>query len=489
MGRETDLEVLANEYFEEGINAFDEHKLTEAILSMQSAKRLYNKVGNMGCYVKSINWLGVIYAEMGIDDMAMNFYIEGMDACVQHNINHAKVLFLNNIGSQYMELHKCDKALIFFKRAEQELENVTLEQEPSLNTWYMVSYMNIIYAYNQLRDYEKSAVYLKKILPYVEMEENNKLRLSFFMAQYELYWYLGRKDEIMEKMDEIVEYTCDPASAINYVQDVQMACQLLENMGAYEHWEKVLHGFESYCKRSERIHVNVVLAEMWINFYKKTNRRDKYIEACINYTELSFKRRKVTENELANAIDIKLELREKENARKKEQQKSQIDSLTSLGNRYKLEEDSRKIQKTSMKKNLPMLVGILDVDCFKQYNDTYGHIGGDDCLKNVARVLAEVSSECGNAYRFGGDEFVILGSGLDWSEAEKLAKRIKDRIANLHIPNINSNVFPELTISQGFCVFLPEKEKSLDEIISSADIALYEVKKKGRNNFCVIENN
>jgi 7,8-didemethyl-8-hydroxy-5-deazariboflavin synthase CofG subunit len=71
---------------------------------------------------------------------------------------------------------------------------------------------------------------------------------------------------------------------------------------------------------------------------------------------------------------MKLELREKERARQEEQKKSRKDSLTDLGNRFKLEDDSIKIQREAIQKNTTMMVGILDVDCFKQYNDTYGHI-------------------------------------------------------------------------------------------------------------------
>ena len=150
MGRGTDLKQLANEYFDEGIKAFDNHKLAEAILSMQTAKRLYYKNGNLERHVKSINWLGVIYAEMGIDDMAMNFYIDGMEASIRYNLPHTTILFLNNIGTQYMELHKFDKALIFFLNAESELTKVTKEQEDRLNIWHLVSYMNIMTCYNHL---------------------------------------------------------------------------------------------------------------------------------------------------------------------------------------------------------------------------------------------------------------------------------------------------------------------------------------------------
>ena len=150
MARKTDLKELANEYFEEGIKAFDNHRLAEAILSMQTAQRLFFKVGDFEHHVKSINWLGVIYAEMGIDDVAINFYIEGMEASIRYNLPHTTILFLNNIGTQYIELNKYDKALNFFKKAEEELAKITIEQEARINIWYLVSYMNIMVSYNHL---------------------------------------------------------------------------------------------------------------------------------------------------------------------------------------------------------------------------------------------------------------------------------------------------------------------------------------------------
>ena len=147
MDRKTDLKELANEYFEEGIKAFDNHRLAEAILAMQTAHRLFFKVGDFEHHVKSINWLGVIYAEMGIDDVAINFYIEGMEASIRYNLPHTTILFLNNIGTQYMELHKYDKSLSFFKKAEAEfrLENfndiliqVTEKNDPSILSRYLI---------------------------------------------------------------------------------------------------------------------------------------------------------------------------------------------------------------------------------------------------------------------------------------------------------------------------------------------------------------
>lgn len=489
MGRKIDLRELANEYFKEGIKAFDNHRLPEAIRAMQTAKRLFLKVGDLELHVKSINWLGVIYAEMGIEDVAINFYIQGMEASVRYNLPHTTILFLNNIGAQYMELHRYDKSLIFFKKAEEELAKITREQEARINIWYLVSYMNIMVSYNHLQELEKSEVYLQKALPYTDVEENEDFLFSFRIAQYDLYWRQGKKQEVIDKIDEIVEGACNSSKTINYIQDVQMACRLLKEMKFYEQWEIVLKKFQEYCKTSDRIHVNMVMAELWVDYYKEIDNAEKYREACINYTELSFERRELLENERANSIDMKLELREKEIARQEEQKKSRKDSLTDLGNRFKLEDDSVKMQREAIRKNTTMTVGILDVDCFKQYNDTYGHIQGDECLKSVARVLEDVVQGKGEVYRFGGDEFVIIASDLSLSQTEEIASEVKQRIADLHIPNINAYVYPEVTISQGYCVFVPEKEGNMDEIISKADASLYKVKKEGRNNYSVREGN
>ena len=487
MARKTDLKELANEYFEEGIKAFDNHRLTEAILAMQTAQRLFFEVEDFEHYVKSINWLGVIYAEMGIEDVAINFYIEGMEASIRYNLPHTTILFLNNIGTQYIELNKYDKSLNFFKKAEEELAKITIEQEARINIWYLVIYMNIMVSYNHLQELEKSESYLQKALPYVDKEENEDFLFSFRMAQYDLYWRQGKKQEVVDKIDEIVKGACDSSKTINYVQDVQMACELLKKMELYEQWELVLNNFQEYCKNSDRIHVNMVMAELWVDYYKEINNLEKYREACINYTEVSIKRRELLENERANSIDMKLELREKERARQEEQKKSRKDSLTDLGNRFKLEDDSIKIQREAIQKNTTMMVGILDVDCFKQYNDTYGHIQGDECLKSVARVLEDALRGKGEVYRFGGDEFIIIASDVSLLQIEEIALDIKRRIADLHIPNINAFVYPEVTISQGYCVFMTEKEGDMEEIISKADTALYKVKKAGRNNYSIRE--
>ena len=161
------------------------------------------------------------------------------------------------------------------------------------------------------------------------------------------------------------------------------------------------------------------------------------------------------------------------------------DSLTRLGNRYKLENDSKEMLTQCLEEGKPMTVGVLDIDCFKQMNDTYGHLAGDECLKKISEALRNMTETIGNAYRFGGDEFVILAKDASKEQIVQMAENIKKTIFDLHMENKNSKVTSEITISQGYCCFVPEKEVELSDMLSMADKALYKVKESGRNGYIV----
>lgn len=131
-------------------------------------------------------------------------------------------------------------------------------------------------------------------------------------------------------------------------------------------------------------------------------------------------------------------------------------------------------------------VGVLDIDCFKQLNDTYGHIQGDRCLKVVADILKEAVMDCGHVYRFGGDEFVMLFPAGMENRIEEIAEAILQKIAEVGIANEHSVVQPNLTISQGYACFVPEGTESGARLIEHADKALYYVKRNSRNAYYII---
>ncbi len=132
-------------------------------------------------------------------------------------------------------------------------------------------------------------------------------------------------------------------------------------------------------------------------------------------------------------------------------------------------------------------MGVLDIDYFKQHNDTYGHIQGDTCLQKVAEVLSEMAQGIGQVYRFGGDEFVMLLVEGESGKVAQIAESVKEGLARERIKNENSRVIPEITISQGYVCFVPKGDETAGELIKHADVALYHVKENGRNGYHIIE--
>ena len=129
---------------------------------------------------------------------------------------------------------------------------------------------------------------------------------------------------------------------------------------------------------------------------------------------------------------------------------------------------------------------MIDIDHFKWYNDTYGHVSGDECLKKVALTLHnEAFKVSGLASRYGGEEFAIIAP-LDAVAAAHFAERLVSKISDLHIPHSTSQTAPYVTISCGVVTskLHEEHEPNLQFLIHTADAALYQAKNSGRNRFC-----
>ncbi|CAM3965484.1 sensor domain-containing diguanylate cyclase [Vibrio neonatus] len=166
---------------------------------------------------------------------------------------------------------------------------------------------------------------------------------------------------------------------------------------------------------------------------------------------------------------------------------SMTDSLTNIANRLKFDSVSDIEWRRMKRERKPMSIIMCDVDFFKQYNDHYGHIKGDESLILVAKALNETLSRPADLVaRFGGEEFVLLLPNTDIEGATHIAETALNKILSLKIKHPNSEVCPYLTASFGIASMVPSIESSILQLISDADKALYQAKQKGRNTIEVI---
>jgi diguanylate cyclase (GGDEF)-like protein len=124
---------------------------------------------------------------------------------------------------------------------------------------------------------------------------------------------------------------------------------------------------------------------------------------------------------------------------------------------------------------------LIDVDMFKQYNDRYGHLAGDACLRDVAAILTQaVQRPSGLLARYGGEEFVLILPSTPLAGAQEVAERLCKLVRQLHRRHEDSPT-QGITVSIGAASIVPTHDRMPDELIASADGALYEAKRKGRN--------
>lgn len=135
---------------------------------------------------------------------------------------------------------------------------------------------------------------------------------------------------------------------------------------------------------------------------------------------------------------------------------------------------------------VPLGVLMIDLDDFKQINDTFGHLNGDRVLKAVAQEMRDQCREYDLVGRFGGEEFVVLLPAIDVDEIRHAAERIRDRTASLQVDLANGGTLPPqiLTCSVGGAVY-PDSAVTLDQLLLAADTALYVAKSAGRNRVCM----
>jgi diguanylate cyclase (GGDEF)-like protein len=162
-----------------------------------------------------------------------------------------------------------------------------------------------------------------------------------------------------------------------------------------------------------------------------------------------------------------------------------LDGLTEIPNRRRfddaLEHEWRRTQRTGR----PLTVIMMDIDFFKNYNDRYGHMAGDDCLRLVAMALTRLVHRPGDLVaRYGGEEFVALLPDTGPQAARHLAEAMREGVSGLRIPHAASSVADHVTLSLGAATRVPDLDLPPGSLVEEADRLLYQAKQEGRNRIC-----
>ncbi|XCN72961.1 MAG: diguanylate cyclase [Candidatus Electrothrix aestuarii] len=194
-----------------------------------------------------------------------------------------------------------------------------------------------------------------------------------------------------------------------------------------------------------------------------------------------------------NEFDLKVKQRTSELLRANAELKElsglvHIDGLTRVANRRYFDMRLCQEWKQLACERSSLAVIFVDLDYFKQYNDTYGHQAGDECLQKIAHMLQHnLRRPTDLAARYGGEEFILLLPRTDEAGAQQVAKNVQQALRELRIPHERSAVGAYVTCSMGIAITIPTVDSSVDVLVAAADDALYQAKAWGRNQYVISE--
>ncbi|MBO4331054.1 MAG: GGDEF domain-containing protein [Oscillospiraceae bacterium] len=271
--------------------------------------------------------------------------------------------------------------------------------------------------------------------------------------------------------------------------DLRQVAHLLSINGDRVRAERILAFMTVYSENTsgtlEQLYATRMMADFFNNFAE-------YERACgyyAKYEELNEKHlRELKEKQLQThktTRNSEAEIRRLKRKMRKNEELISLEPMTGLLNRSALLRLSSEFIASAAKNGGRVGAIFIDIDCFKECNDTYGHAEGDKIIREVARVCRRQESACVRFARYGGDEFFGMTTGMTDEGVRDIARRISRAVRDADIPNENNHNGGRITLSIGVVnLTVTDKPDALSAISNYADKALYHAKNSGRNTIC-----
>lgn len=451
----------------------------------------HNKAQMWDLLVRSYNLLGINFDNHGNIPAAIDYYLSAIKYSREYGRKYEEGYANANIGQLYFLLNDYETAISYLKEAHTCINSNKKEKSYAR----IIVVIEIALGYCYLRKGN-----MKSALPYfnrIEKADHTNLGdvYNISICCFEVIFSnaiaeLGKRDKLIVRMIELLD---EAESLVDVYDDVFIFCDFLFDTGHYKELMHVLERIEELTKTAELTNMLLRVTRQKIRYFRTLHNEAAYLQAYTDYFLLS---EQVAVENIAitkESIDLRMDMervKEKQILIQRENEvlhdKSNRDPLTLLPNRNRLNDYSGIIYENAYKNGKSLAFEIMDIDCFKQYNDTYGHQAGDECLVKIAQLLHALIARGIFCARYGGDEFVIIYENKTDEEIMRIAEKLRDDVVCLQIANKSSTVMPFVTVSQGICNAVPQKNNREWDYLYSADMTLYHVKHTEKNTVAII---
>ena len=456
---------------------------------ISDANQIAKNINSKNLLIKSYTSFANMYNCIGDIHETMEYVLEAYKIVIQPDSKYPEAYIINKMGAIFLQQGSYTKASAFFEQAITKLFSTPDKGTNKLEHLSFL-YSNLFFSLFKKGSFKEAIAYHKKrseYLPKTSLIAN----LYYQFEKAYIYNYTNESDKLRKQTTFILEsinpnsfYIYNTFETLNhfftilyFTNDKDLIWQGIQKMKTVLSNQTLLpikilftKNVIKYLKKYEPENHTSIISE-YEKIEKLREKRDLQIDSFNSHEmELQIKAAE-------RQMQYEQTLKEKEMYQAMYNQ----DSSTGLLNRRGLTEAFAQIYKRRKTSSTIGLI-ILDIDCFKQYNDNYGHLKGDTAISSLATALHENAIEGFVPARFGGDEFVCLAENKTDNDIAAYIKAIQKDLAAKKIAHDYSTVDnPYVTASIGFCNEPLCESTSLEMLIYKSDIALYEAKRAGKN--------
>ena len=493
------LKKIAEETSDELLLGFVFYRIADANYSLEISYSKFRealgesivhfmRAGEVEMLARAYNFVGMDAALKGLYDVAYHYYMTALRTCADGDYPYVMSIINSNIAQLYQSLGDYERSRKVYHKAEKLIRNATANQD---DIYYVHNLVNDIYGegiiciiLGDAAGAQKNLKRIDTILKRAGTRETEITKIAVMLFRTMTTLLNGDDAAFRVRLKEVLDEAKSFHQIFDFIDDIALFCNFLLERDMLEPVRVILDSIYDRVHESKVIRMQKILTDIEISYHEKKKDEKQIMRFLRRQHELVIKQEQeqaaiyLSSIELINAME---EVRREQLIVRKENEILQVqamtDTLTGIPNRLAMNKFLEAAFERAYRSRKSVCIEILDIDRFKEYNDTYGHQEGDRCLRRVAGELSMIALEEGvYCARYGGDEFVMIYEDKTDEEVLRYAKTLETRVAALNIKHENSQVAPHVTISQGLCNAVPTKKNKIWDFLTEADNALYEVK-------------
>ncbi|MFA9377634.1 MAG: diguanylate cyclase [Lachnotalea sp.] len=476
---EHDEDGLVAGYFYKGELFFRLGNYDDATIAIETCLSYKNAEHCKEFQSNAYNVLGLMYAFLGCEIIALEYYLEGLEIARANNIYKIQTIIYINMGWLYKDIRAYDKAMENYNHALTSARSIPKEVYYNLE---VLCYAYIGQIYCKKKEYSIALELLNKI--YETKKKNNILYYDVSLDNLEIsiYDYLNMPDKVQANIEHVLNKAAEEDDFIEFFEFYLDVCNYIIEKGKKDEARRLLDSLHKNASKLNLVFINLKIQAAETQYHKIYSAQVDYLNACAGYMTLQKQYEVFIRKSLLSGMKKIEELRQIEKEKEHFEEISRLDGMTGILNKNAIEyyiKEYLDIYSNTQKAGLILI----DIDNFKMINDNFGHSIGDRIIKKVATSITQTFNVTDMIGRVGGDEFLVLMKNVEKKEdvfekAEELRKTFENNLCE-------DDITYKLSVSIGISMIINNKY-DFRALFNKADEALYEAKNEGRNKVIII---